>query len=206
MKNEEQVMCVPTSLVDKLLSKRTGFYAGSRAVRALSEFNRPKNQKFYPRSKVENDPRQQQIIPYIIVENTNGKILVMTRTPKQTETRLHNKLSLGIGGHINPKDNDSFGGSLIMAAAFRELREEIGFNSYSQQVFCFVGMLVQREDPVGKVHTGVVFHMVTTEETIGGKEKDSHLAHWMTHRYINHHKIYPRFEKWSLLLLNYIQK
>ena len=60
-------------------------------------------QEFHPRSIMEHDPTYKQIIPYLIFENNNTYFL-MQRQSTASETRLQNKYSLGIGGHIRQED------------------------------------------------------------------------------------------------------
>ncbi len=60
---------------------------------------------FYERNALENDYNYKQIIPYVVFRNFQDEILVLKRTQNQGEKRLHNKISIGIGGHINKGDN-----------------------------------------------------------------------------------------------------
>ena len=48
----------------------------------------------------DSDNTVRQIIPYVILRRGRHYFL-LRRLKKQTETRLHEKLSLGVGGHIN---------------------------------------------------------------------------------------------------------
>ena len=58
---------------------------------------------FLPREQAEYDNTVRQIIPYVILRRGRHYFL-LRRLKKQTETRLHEKLSLGVGGHINPTE------------------------------------------------------------------------------------------------------
>src|SRR3989344_4938392 len=58
---------------------------------------------FVERTKAENNSTIKQIIPYMTFVR-NEKIFVMRRLEKGGEARLHNKHSIGIGGHINHED------------------------------------------------------------------------------------------------------
>ena len=58
---------------------------------------------FVEREYAERTPTLKQIIPYTLV--TRGEeILLLQRTKGGGEARLHNKLSIGVGGHVNPVD------------------------------------------------------------------------------------------------------
>ena len=56
---------------------------------------------FVDRSTAEADPAYKQIIPYAIVRHFDSCFL-LERKGTQSEQRLHYKLSIGVGGHINP--------------------------------------------------------------------------------------------------------
>ncbi|WP_129409973.1 hypothetical protein [Marinitoga lauensis] len=56
------------------------------------------NAYFIDRELAETDESKKQIIPYVVIKNENNEILVVQRTKNQTEKRLHNLYSVGIGG------------------------------------------------------------------------------------------------------------
>jgi len=56
---------------------------------------------FIERPRAEEDPTYRQIIPYALVRY-RGRYLLMRRTQGGGEARLHNRYTLGVGGHINP--------------------------------------------------------------------------------------------------------
>src|SRR5260370_20106457 len=58
---------------------------------------------FKPRSEVENDPSFQQIIPYVVFRH-GDRYLLTHRLRASSEKRLRKQYSLGVGGHINPRD------------------------------------------------------------------------------------------------------
>ena len=61
--------------------------------------------RFMPRSLAEKDPSFKQLIPYVIMA-CDGKYLTYVRGKRAGETRLVGNRSIGIGGHINPVDNE----------------------------------------------------------------------------------------------------
>jgi predicted NUDIX family phosphoesterase len=61
------------------------------------------NGLFLRRGELEDNPTYKQIIPYAMISN-KGSFYLYKRTSGQTEKRLHNKFSLGVGGHMNPRD------------------------------------------------------------------------------------------------------
>jgi predicted NUDIX family phosphoesterase len=52
--------------------------------------------RFVPRSDAEHDESMRQIIPYAVFKNGNEHLL-MKRTKKQGEARLHDMYSIGVG-------------------------------------------------------------------------------------------------------------
>ena len=53
------------------------------------------NHFFMEREKAEYDNTVKQIIPYVVIRQ-DGKYFLLRRLKKQTEARLHDKLSLGV--------------------------------------------------------------------------------------------------------------
>jgi len=94
--SEELVFAIPTDDLWKLLTyEEQGLIKGNSDV-----LNRiVQNGLFRKRSELEKNPSFKQIIPYAIISYKESFFL-FKRTSKQTEKRLHNKLHLGIGGHI----------------------------------------------------------------------------------------------------------
>jgi len=72
---------------------------------------------------VETDRNYLQIIPYFVFIK-DGKVLTYKKNKKGGESRLHGFYSVGIGGHVNPKDGK--GMRAVREAARRECHEEIG--------------------------------------------------------------------------------
>src|SRR5207253_6308548 len=64
---------------------------------------------FIDRPTAEQSPQYKQIIPYVVIRHGDSYFLLQ-RTSKQTEARLHHKLSIGVGGHINPDSPTILGG------------------------------------------------------------------------------------------------
>ena len=63
---------------------------------------------FVEREYAERTPSLKQVIPYsIVVRHRPGdepEVLCLRRTTRGGEPRLHDKLSIGVGGHIDPED------------------------------------------------------------------------------------------------------
>lgn len=116
---------------------------------------------FAERAGAEEDPSQKQIIPYAVV--CRGlEVFAVERLAGAGETRLHGKVSIGIGGHINPIDNASTTAGLIQATLERELAEELHTSGrVSSQP---IGFINDDTQPVGQVHLGVVFRVELNQD------------------------------------------
>jgi len=132
---------------------------------------------FVERKRAECTPSWKQIIPYALVVR-GDEVLLVRRLNKGGESRLHDKLSIGIGGHINPIDaatpstpEESAGtpGNLFEAATTRELNEELQIHEdFTARA---VGVLNDDSNPVGAVHVGLV-QVVQIHETVEIRETD----------------------------------
>jgi predicted NUDIX family phosphoesterase len=107
--------------------------------------------EFHPRSLMETNPLYKQIIPYLIFEHDN-KYFLMQRQSNASESRLRNKLTLGIGGHIRQEDMIE---NSLFAWAEREFHEEVSYNGTLRVTP--LGMINDDSDDVGKVHIGFAF-------------------------------------------------
>ena len=101
---------------------------------------------------MEVDPAYKQIIPYLVFEHNNNYFL-MQRRSTASETRLRNKLTLGIGGHIRQEDMEQE--NSLFAWATREFHEEVDYAG--KLTVTPLGILNDDSDDVGKVHIGFVF-------------------------------------------------
>src|SRR5690349_8317438 len=102
---------------------------------------------FRPRPEAENDADWKQVIPYVVVLD-DERIFLMRRTRAGGDERLHDRYSIGVGGHINPEDADVAGG------LNREWSEEIEANFTPD--FRPLGVLNDDGNSVGAVHLGLV--------------------------------------------------
>ena len=104
--------------------------------------------------ELENNSSLQQIIHYDwIVDKKEKKVFAYQRASGKknySETRLMNKISCGIGGHIDKEDSSN----PIEKAMMRELMEEVVMKKYPKPKI--VGFLNDDSDSVGKVHFGIV--------------------------------------------------
>ncbi len=113
------------------------------------------NVRYFSRGdELENNEGLQQIIPYVwIVNPKEKKVFAYKRASGKRnyrETRLMNKISCGVGGHIDKEDSDN----PIESAMIRELKEEVIMKKYPNPKI--IGFLNDDSDEVGKVHFGII--------------------------------------------------
>lgn len=113
---------------------------------------------FLERRHAERDASFKQVIPYTLVVH-GDEVLLLKRLGKGGEARLHGKLSIGVGGHINPVDLDGPGPSaapadVLDAGCRRELEEEIEIRC--PYTLSAVGIINDDSSDVGSVHFGLV--------------------------------------------------
>ena len=104
--------------------------------------------RFEPRAAMEVDPTHKQLIPYLVLRD-GARYFLMRRTRAGGDVRLHDRWSIGVGGHLTPGDDDLFGGLR------REWREELVADF--EPAFVPLALLNDDTTAVGAVHLGVVF-------------------------------------------------
>jgi predicted NUDIX family phosphoesterase len=116
---------------------------------------------FRPRAQVEVDPAFKQIIPYLVLRDGKDYFL-MRRTRAGADPRLHDRWSIGIGGHLNPVDPS------FQAGLLREWAEEVEAGFVPE--LRFVGLLNDDETDVGRVHLGIVFQSDASGRSVAIRE------------------------------------
>ncbi len=157
---------------------------------------------FVERRRAEQDSSFKQIIPYGVVTAPAG-IFLVRRLAKGGEKRLHDRLSIGIGGHINPIDTE---GSILDLGAERELAEEL--HAAQPMKRTVVGFLNDDSNPVGSVHFGVVFRAESPTNDVRVRETDALEGSFVTAdhlREVNRKEPNP-FETWSMFLVDHLDE
>lgn len=155
------------------------------------------HKEFHPRSIMETDTRYKQIIPYMVFEYNNNYFL-MQRKAKASETRLHSKFTLGIGGHV--REEDVMGHSLFDWAR-REFYEEIDYAG--TLAIEPLGILNDDSNAVGQVHIGLVLLLKGDSPHIHVKE-ELESGQLVSLQSCQEHK--DRLESWSQLVLAVLEK
>ena len=114
--------------------------------------------RFEPRAVAEETPAWKQPIPYCVVCR-GDEVFCVQGLSGQGEARLHGKISIGIGGHVEPVDEQ--GPGILARATLRELAEELSLDPDIRDSLAprCVGILNDDSNAVGEVHVGLV-HLV----------------------------------------------
>jgi predicted NUDIX family phosphoesterase len=188
---EENVLVVPASSIAQHLASSFD-PASAQAIIDVAN----KTRLFRPRSQVEQDESVKQIIPYVCIRCGDSYVLLQ-RTKKQSEARLHNKFSLGIGGHINDLEHSS--PDLVDAGLQRELAEEISLTSGYK--LTPLGIIYDSTTPVGRVHLGVVYELEACDQNFTLGEPDLMSARWVGSAELAAYR--DRMETWSQILFDH---
>jgi len=148
---------------------------------------------YRPRAEVEEDRTWKQIIPYVVLRD-RGSIFLMRRTRAGGDARLHERYSIGIGGHVNPED----GG--LAEGLRREWDEELVTDWEPQ--FRPVGLLNDDTDPVGAVHLGVVYSVEAAGRAASVREKHKLEGEFVAPLQVL--RVYERLETWSSLVYDFL--
>lgn len=146
----------------------------------LGELNLPAF--LLPRDVAEIDESFLQIIPYLTVVTDKGRVLTYRRSKASGEDRLHDKWSIGIGGHVNVSDiyvdmdspfqhcvilkDQAFHPmmldirEMVVNAVYREFCEELMITRIPSYVDMFsppLCVIENKTNSVDRVHLGVSF-------------------------------------------------
>lgn len=185
--NEEVMVVDKTSLVDKF-NLQNGVITG-KVKDDVYEFVLA-NHFYMARQEAETSDLHKQIIPYVVV-TFEGKYLLFKRKSKQSETRLHNMYSLGVGGHINPdtqNENDP-----IIAGLFKEFYEELTLAEHTKPRF--IGLVNDDSNMVGECHLGFLFTLEALTYQFSLPEFDKMEADWVDKKKLA--ELYEYMESWS---------
>jgi predicted NUDIX family phosphoesterase len=194
---DEDVLVVPTSLLERL-----GMFRGvtDDVGRYLPTLLDPAHQLFLPRRSAEDDPTHKQLIPYAMLV-AGDRIFRYARSSKGGESRLHAKLSLGIGGHVSREDAE--GPDTLYRNGFaRELAEEVRIGGPSRERI--IGLVHDDSNPVGAVHLGIVHRIDLDRPDV--TPLDPALADGEFVALAEIHRERDRLESWSQFCLSLIDR
>ena len=198
---DELVFAFPTDELWKLMT-----YKEKGLIKENSEVLKRivQNGLFLRRSELEEDPSFKQIIPYAIISN-NESFYLFRRTSRQTEKRLHNKFSLGVGGHMNPDDSMKSKEQYLIDELKRELYEEVKLlNGCLIEDIEFIGFINDDTISVGRVHIGLLYNIHVSNKEVYINEMDKMTATWIDKS--NLAEFYEGMETWTKITFDFYIK
>ncbi len=203
MAKEEQVLAVERKVLEQ-----PGLFNGLAfdVDRYLDRIFAPGVPVFLPRSQAEKDPSYKQLIPYVIMA-CDGRYLTYVRGKRAGETRLVAKRSIGIGGHINPVDNevplfDRDFQKMYEIAVEREIAEEVFVEAnHTDRI---VALLNDDSTEVGSVHLGIVHCWLLDAPKVDKREQMITQMAFMT--LVELQQLRDTMETWSALCLDVLDR
>lgn len=191
MSEAERVLVVPREVVvsDAWRGLRTDPDRLGETIAAIGRHGR-----FEPRPAMEVDPAYKQVIPYLVLRD-GDRWFLMRRTRAGADARLHERWSIGVGGHLNPGDRDLAGG------LEREWREELAADFVPP--FRPVGLLNDDETEVGAVHFGVVYEADAAGRAVAVRELDKLSGAFVDEDAVA--AVRERLESWSELVFDVLR-
>ncbi|MFW6119670.1 MAG: hypothetical protein ACOC80_02045 [Petrotogales bacterium] len=191
----EDVLVVPTKCITNVVNSE-GFFHIERSW--LVELIETKG-VYLPREAAEFDENYRQIIPYVILKD-NDNYYLLKRTKKQGEKRLHEKYTLGVGGHINRLDIHEDGTwKSFEEGMYREIKEEVDIEL---KCINYMGLINDQSSSVSRVHLGVVY--LADVNFFGLNEPDKFEVNELSIEELE--KYIKKMEGWSRLVLKELSK
>ena len=165
MSMDEEVMVVETLLLEPSL--RQGIIADDDAAERLLDII-DRHHFFLVRRIAEQSPEYRQIIPYVVIR-CGDEWFVTRRTNKGTDARLHEKIALGVGGHISA-------GLDVVDGMRKELDEEVAIDG--DYDLTFAGILNDESTEVARVHLGIVYILDAPSRDVRVLETEKLIGEW----------------------------
>lgn len=187
---DEQVLVVPRAVIPDA----AGWY-GLRTD-DLDEFLAllEREGRYESREAMEVDPDHKQIIPYLVLRD-GPRFFLMRRTRAGADARLHDRYSIGVGGHLNPGDDGLEGGLQ------REWTEELIADFVPK--FSLVALLNDDTTEVGSVHLGAVYVADAAGRSVTIRETDKLSGAFVGPREVA--AVADRLETWSRLVFDVLE-
>ncbi len=154
--------------------------------------------EFVERSIAEYDDSYQQIIPYLVFHHQDS-FFVIRKLKGSSETRLHHRFMMGVGGHINNEDD---GSDILENGIRREWEEEVAYEgTYTKKL---VGILNDSSTPVSSVHLGLIYLVTGESDQIQSAEPDKMSGEFV--HLNNLRDYYDRMDSWGQIVVRWLEQ
>ena len=158
------------------------------------------------RASLEQDPNFRQTIPYAALR-CGEKFALYRRTQKGNEAGLHDKYSIGFGGHMDIADVVYDENSIIdihasiALAAQRELEEEVALTNGNKAIktTAYPEMIASNANEVDAVHLGIFTIIDVENESIESNEDQLEIVGFKT---LEELAQVENLESWSQIIVD----
>lgn len=204
-KMDEQIIVVSrSSLFGTSTDTDLTFQGTEQDQQRISELERrmAAHYQVMRRGHAEQNPKYKQPIPYALLRK-GDRYFSYERLGGSAEQRLHGKLSIGVGGHMNQVPGEENFHQLLLANLKREINEELILEGSDLSHIRTIGLINDDASEVGRVHIGVLVAIDLPESSqVTVKEKDKLAGSWKSLKVLRKSDIYQRMESWSALAVN----
>jgi predicted NUDIX family phosphoesterase len=195
---DEQIMVVDRQ---HLFEEEELTFQGLLTAPKMIRYIMKKFEKYFEvrRGDAEVNEKWIQPIPYAIIKR-GEEVFLYKRLKGSTEERLHEQLSIGVGGHMN-----RFGGirnwdDNLIINMHRELHEELNFdvpNDYEPEG-TVLGLINDDSSEVSRVHIGILAILeIPSDVNVSVKETDKLEGYWVRIRDLKKSPLFEGLEGWS---------
>lgn len=195
-KMDEMILAVDREfLFDSELLTFQGVLTNPQGVRRIEK--RFRKYKEVRRGDAENDVTLKQPIPYAVIRR-GDEVFIYKRLKAGGEIRLHDQLSIGIGGHMNRINDIRNWGDNLQINFFRELSEEIEIWGSVKLEPKIVGLINDDEDDAGLFHIGILMILDLPEQAeVVVRETDKLEGYWIRAKDLTKAPLFEALETWS---------
>jgi predicted NUDIX family phosphoesterase len=194
-KNDEMILVVDR---DDLFEGELFAFEGVETKKKMVNYYMRKFSKYREvrRGDAETNEAWKQPIPSVIIKR-GEEVFVYKRLSGGGEERLHDQLSLTVGGHMNRiNDVRNWNTNLVMNIQ-RELYEEVSILG-PHKLPELVGILNDDTNEVGRVHIGIICVLELQEGVeVEVRETDVLEGYWLRAKDLTKAGLFDALESWS---------
>lgn len=164
---------------------------------ARLEQNMASHYQIMRRGDAEDNPSYKQTITYAVIRREQA-YFAYERLGGGAESRLHGKLSIGVGGHMNAVEKAENFQQLLAQNLRRELSEELLIKTAEPFQTKTLGFINDDQTEVGAVHLGLLVIIdLPASASVSVKEKEKLAGKWLTREQLIEPETFARLESWS---------
>lgn len=153
------------------------------------------------RGDAEENKDFKQPIPYALIKR-GEEVFIYERLQGAGETRLHNKTSLGVGGHMNEVKKAKTFDEVLSTNLNRELEEELILSKKPIKITP-IGLINDDSDEVGEVHLCVLTVIEVSEDTtVEVRETEELRGKFFPIEKLKLKQYYSSLENWSKIAVD----